>query len=216
MSYYVVVIFSQGRYLALEILLPLVGARTLAETSSGLIPSLIRAVGDTHGHNPGPAKEVLVKLVTKLREEEEDYVSESGDNKLKIDNRKARRRKQVEGHMIVETPPLKITSNWLSYWVISLADSLLFSGRKYASRIMGFCVAPLLLTAGISQAPHVCLGLLEELDRCLHGGRFAPDERQIDQHLWATLEVRTANASFGAFFEVVDSHLQHSNYLSFV
>lgn len=185
--------------MALEVLLPLVGARTLVETSKDLIPSLIRAVGDTHGHNPGPAKEVLVKLVTKLKEEE-DCLSESGDNKAKNDNRKSRRRQLVEGHIIFEAPPFEISIGWLSYWVNSLAEAILFSDRKYASRVMGFTVAPLLLTAGVSQAPHVCLALLEELDRYLQEGFVATDENIVNQHLWATLEVRTTYTSLCADF----------------
>lgn len=192
---------QKGRYIALETLLPKVGAKKMIQISElkddglsiSLVTSLIREVG-RGGNSSGSSAELLAKMLSMLRVEMHKDVGI--DLHRKQENKKERRRKErllqsesTSADNGEEKEEILLLIDWYKFWVPPLANALLNSDATFRNHISSYCL-PLLVTVvggkgNRIDAAHMFALLLDEL--CLQDRHIS--EAKHGTLIWAKLEV---------------------------
>lgn len=197
----------QGRYVALETLLPIVGATSLISYGGDeLIASLVRGIGD-RSHNPGTIAELLGRLLSKLLDEmNKDHGIVDTRRKM---NKKERKKAAAAaagsdsgdgtGKDFVVWEPLPI---WVEAWAPHFASGLLSSTNVRWKQTSAFCLSLLRTMSGEetsrADAASLSVALLETLqstfDRlastAADSSVLRRSESLTDRYCWAQLEVR--------------------------
>ena len=190
----------KGRYLALDTLLPEIGARGLLQMSSGgggsspaatttrLLEDLIQGIGD-FGHNTVAIADLWAKLLRKLWQEmkEGDEVS-SGRND---DDLPARPDWETS-----------LFRQWLDLWVPSLATNLCSNELRRRKQVSAFCLARIKVVVGDHGNVKACAAasfcdLMHRISESERSSEFCPSVAILSSHretpedrvLWAQLEV---------------------------
>ena len=197
----------KGKYVALEALLPKVGASKLIElaeaplsgsSSSSLISSFLSEIG-RRGNSSGAVAELLGKLISMLRVEMHkgagiDLCEHQEGNKKERRKLQKIKRQAKEGTVstekAVEEEHIMLLEGWNKLWAPPLAAALLGSDASTRTNIASFCL-PLLITfvGGKSSrvdASHAFAILLDEVS---NQGDDDANNRDVDAILWAKFEV---------------------------
>jgi hypothetical protein len=195
----------KGRYIALETLLPIIGAKALIDSGGDkLIESLVTGVGD-RAHTAGNIAALLGKILSKRREEMNEETGLVLDESTSL-NRKQRRKLEQQStsgtEVQVETPKPQLLPEWIELWAPDFARGLLSKSHVRRKQVSAFCI-PLLVTmvGGSSRrmdasfALSVLFTYLEkEYERQKVSGTVLPvlsyDAETVDDiFLWAKLEI---------------------------
>jgi hypothetical protein len=202
----------KGKYVALEALLPKIGASKLIDLSrsvesisstssmsSSLVSSFLTEIG-RRGNSSAAVAELLAKVLSMLRAE---LHAKAGIDICKVEkgNRKERRKKEASKvnmalttltESYLDTPQeetVLLLDSWLNVWAPPLATALLASDLSFRTQIAAFCL-PLLATfvggkGNRINASHAFAFLLDKL--IVQGQKY---NRQDDESLlWAKFEV---------------------------
>lgn len=202
---------QKGRYIALETLLPIIGAKTLMVSGGGrLVTSLVKGVGD-RGHTAGNIACLLGKILSKRREEmnqESGFVIDEGASINRKERRKLEQRLANGDEVQLEITTPQILPEWIELWAPDFARGLLSKSHVRRKQVSSFCI-PLLITMvggssrrmDASYAMSVLLKFLEnEYESHKVKGIVLPvlsyDAETFDDiFLWAKLEIaRQASA----------------------
>jgi hypothetical protein len=172
----------KGRYLALESMLPIIGAQAMLEESEGLLNDLLSGIAD-HGHNTKIIAELWAKLLETLLMEQ-----------LEPDPPKSLQ-------ATVTAKGRRLPAAWLQIWVPSLARALVTKEFTRRKQLSAFCL-PRIATvvdavAGRAAAGQLYSAMLEEL-QCISGPELYSQEREtsVDRILWAKLEIVRTTGRF--------------------
>jgi hypothetical protein len=202
---------QKGRYIALETLLPIIGAKTLMVSGGGrLVTSLVKGVSD-RGHTAGNIACLLGKILSKRREEmnqESGFVIDESASINRKERQKLEQRLANGDEIQLEIMRPQILPQWIELWAPDFARGLLSKSHVSRKQVSSFCF-PLLITMvggscrrmDASYALSVLLTYLEsEYERPKVKGSILPAlaygaETLDGIFLWAKLEIaRQASA----------------------
>ena len=185
----------KGRYVALEILLPLMGARKMLRDGC-LLEELLRGIGE-HGHNTKTIADLWAKLLQTLLQET-----------LAVEKTKS------EVTAVNDAGGLPLA--WLGFWVPSLAQSVLSTELSRRKQLAAFCLPRIVDVVGgvatrVSQAFAALFVELQEnckrlgiLDEAYSRER----ETTMDRILWAKLEVVRISTNLACFRSTHEADLE--------
>lgn len=218
----------KGRYLALEKLLPLIGASSLLRSilpSKTLLQDLLDGVGD-HGHNTSVMADLWAKLLQQLLNE----MKRQAGTLISVSSITARNElpnkptQLTENEIDEKSSPdhQNLLLEWLDIWVPSLARSLISLDLSRRRQVGAFCLPRIVtMTAGTaarsdaSQAFDALLQQVEEIRRSPEAGHFDPISFQretfADRILWAELVIAQYASHYGLLKTTPSSsHLRKS------
>jgi Putative death-receptor fusion protein (DUF2428) len=200
----------KGRYIALEALLPIVGAKVLIGNSDNLVIALVDGVGD-RAHTAGNIAALLGKILSKRREEmNEEYGITLDQHELMNRKQRLRQEKLTPGHASLQSQRMsQLLPEWIALWAPAFTRGLLSKSHVRRQQVSSFCI-PLLITmvGGSSRRYHASFALselLKQLEVEFEQRRtFGSILSQVHSHdtetvadifLWAKLELaRQASA----------------------
>ena len=178
--------YRKGRYMALECLLPKVGARRILSgvnnCSNSLLFDLLNGVGDI-GHNTGAMADLWAKLLRSLFMDTHNLI----DDKATRSNRK--------NTNPIGTGAISVSKEWLDTWVPSLADALIAVEWKRRKRISSFCLPRVFVMVcdRVDAAAQSFAALLDHVGNLSRLSRadIPSKERETnaDRLLWAVMEI---------------------------
>lgn len=195
----------KGRYIALETLLPIVGARALIDSGGNqLISSLVHGVGD-RAHTAGNIAALLGKILSKRREEMNEEAGLVIDGNTSINRKQRRKLEQLLAKgtdVAIEASKPRLMPEWIELWAPHFARGLLTKSHVRRKQVSAFCIPLLVPMVGgsscridASYALSVLLKYLEiEYERQKVTGTVLPvisyDAETVDDiFLWAKLEI---------------------------
>lgn len=195
----------KGRYIALETLLPIVGAKALIDSGGNqLIGSLVTGVGD-RAHTAGTISALLGKILSKRREEMNEEAGLVVDEANSMNKKQRRKREQLLArNPDAKVEPIKsqLLPDWIELWAPHFARGLLSKTHVRRKQISAFCI-PLLMTivGGSSRrtdASFALSSLFAQLQKEYENQKVAGAVMPVVSHdaetfddifLWAKLEI---------------------------
>jgi Putative death-receptor fusion protein (DUF2428) len=156
----------KGRYLALETLLPLAGAKALLANQGDILSDLVTGIGD-RGNNTGAIADLWAKFLQLLLVENTN----------------------------VEVAVTVIPELWLQTWIPPLAQALLSADHVRRKQVAAFCLPRIVQVLDRNGAVPAWVALLTEighqstLGTAVEGRRSSTGECGSDLVLWAQWEV---------------------------
>ena len=202
----------KGKYVALEALLPKVGASKLIElaeaplsgslssssSSSSLISSFLSEIG-RRGNSSGVVAELLGKLISMLRVEMHKGAGidlcehQEGNKKERRKLQKIKRQAKedtVSTEKVVEEEQIMLLEGWNKLWAPPLAAALLGSDASSRINVASFCLPLLIAFVGGKSsrvdASHAFAILLDEVSS---QGDDDANNCDVEAILWAKFEV---------------------------
>lgn len=191
----------KGRYVALDALLPKVGASKLIElarfqgngSSSELIVSFLNEIGRT-GNSSGAVAELLAKLLSMLRIEMHEAAGVDLCQNLQGNKKERRKKEKKQIREVKEISVLPadeekviLLKEWVDIWIPPLVDALLSSDASYRSKISSFYLPhfPTILGGKGNKidVSHVFACLLDQIE----AAKSESSKNEIE--LWAKFEV---------------------------
>jgi len=207
----------KGRYEALEILLPFVGAKALLtmEEKTEVVSSLLQGIADGD-HNCGAIAQllgkILVQLLKELMQEQSDGPPNSSDMQNNISNATpcptdrngtidsdSLKNASCQSSMYISNKP-PCFHEWLQVWINPMASALLYTHRRRRNQIAAFCL-PLIVPMSLQNRSYASVAvesLISELTQ-ISATQLCATELFIhdspcqnssdhDIYLWAFLE----------------------------
>ena len=188
----------KGRYLALEIIMPITGVTRFVQpqtetSTSTLLDDLLHGIGDC-GHNTGVMADLWAKLLRQLRIELQDQSKTA-----------------PKDHGIVDE------ASWLNYWVPSLSNALVSSDLTRRKQTASFCLPRIVSMEIRASAPRIAAvplfvailtsieAISENTSARYYKSAYVSQETHSDRVILAVLEVIRHAASEGLLKPTLDS-----------
>lgn len=174
---------KKGRYEALEILLPFVGAKTLLamEEQTEVVSSLLQGIADGDNNCGAIAQllgKILVQLLKELTQEQSNEDAPNTSNNTNSDNATSScpthrngtinsgSLKNTRCHSLLHPPTnCKTITNqppafhdWLHVWINPMASALLYSNRRRRNQIAAFCL-PLIVPISLQNRYYASIAM---------------------------------------------------------
>ena len=208
----------KGRYLALDSLLPITGAKCLIEAdgSKRLLKDLLAGIGDS-GHNTVAIADLWAKLLQLLLQEMKlERGIEIVPEKTPSRKQRLRMAKEQAAAGETSTPSCEILlPEWRDSWVPSLVESLLSVEPSRRKQVAAFCLPRIEQVVGGYAAKNECAQVFDALLREIR--RLSYDEKQrvelpslsretfLDRVMWAECEVCRLAAAHGLLDSTLSS-----------